>query len=170
MFTGQLLTLCVDKVKLHDGEFAKREIVKHAPAVVILALDHLNRVSLVEQYRYACEAITIEFPAGCINEGESPIEAAKREFREECGGFAKQWYEIHNMFPAVGFCNEILHFFLATDLSFENQSLDDDERIECHQWSLEQLHQAIVQKEIIDMKTVLGYYLCRDQLALRELL
>ena len=159
IYDGRVISVRRDKVRLADGRETEREIVDHCPAVVILALDNQQQVCLVKQYRKAVEDILIELPAGCVDPGEDYLLAAQRELKEECGCSAKKWTLLHSLYPTPGFCNEEYIFYLAEDISFGDQQLDEDEDVECFMWDFTTYKNAVSNHRIKDLKTVLGFYL-----------
>ena len=85
-YKGNIVSVRVDKVEVADGVFAVREVVEHVPAVCVLPMDSEGNVYLVRQYRHPIGDELLEAPAGCMEAGETPEEAALRELREETGG------------------------------------------------------------------------------------
>ena len=162
IYKGKIISVRCDKVKLSDGRISNREIVDHSPAVVIIAIDDQDRICFVKQYRKPVESVLIELPAGCVDADEDILAAAKRELKEECGCIAKQWTTLQRLYPTPGFCNEEYCFFLAEDISFGSQSLDEDEAVEFFRWDFDRYKKAILDNEIKDLKTVLGFYLVEN--------
>jgi len=158
-YKGRIVTVRKDTVLLDDGKTAKREIVEHAPAVVILPLQRPDTLFLVEQYRKPAESVLLELPAGIMDTGEHPLEAAKRELKEETGLEASEWIPLGEAYPSPGFCTEYMYFFLATDLKKGEHSLDEDERITCRSFSLAEFEDFIDKGAIKDAKTLVGYFL-----------
>lgn len=99
-----------------------------------------------------------EIPAGAANPGEDPLEGAARELREETGYRAAGLRRIASLYPTPGFCDEVMHFVLATELTAGEQSLDEDERIEVGVFSGDAAWRLVASGEIADMKTVLALY------------
>jgi ADP-ribose pyrophosphatase len=121
-FTGKLLSLRVDDVRMPDGAVAQREIVTHPGAVAIVALDEDGKIVLVNQYRPAIGAQLDELPAGLLDvEGESALEAAKRELAEEAHLRADEWNVLVDIHPSPGSTTEAVRVFLARDLSASDE-------------------------------------------------
>lgn len=160
IFNGRIVRLKIDTVELSDGTQSTREIVDHDPAVVILPVDHNGMMYLIRQYRKPIEEEMLEVPAGIVNPGEDFLEAAKRELKEETGFSASQWTYVGKAYPAPGFCNELLHFYIAEELTSGQTNFDEDERIELEPVPVETFYKWVTDGTIVDAKTMLmGLYL-----------
>lgn len=116
-FEGAVWDIRDDRVRYGDGEL-RRQYVDHTGAVAIVALDAQDRVLLIQQYRHPIRYRDWELPAGLLDvSGEEPLEAARRELAEEADIIAAAWEPLLSTFTTPGGSNEIVHFFLATDLS-----------------------------------------------------
>jgi ADP-ribose pyrophosphatase len=155
IYTGRVLNLRVDTVAGPQG-VTTREIVEHAPAVTILPYDSAATIYLIHQFRKAVDEVLIEAPAGCIDPGESPIDAAHRELKEETGFVAEKCTLMGEMYMAPGFCNEYMHIFLATDLTAGPTAFDDDETMTMAPYSLTEVRAMITNGRIKDAKTVIA--------------
>ena len=107
-FKGRLIS-----VRVVDTPLGRREIVEHPGAVAVLALDREGRVLVVRQRREAVGKSLWEIPAGKLEPGEAPEEAARRELQEETGLFAKTLVPLGAIYPTPGYSNELIHLFLA---------------------------------------------------------
>lgn len=121
---------------IYDGRIVRLEIldsryevVRHADAIAVLALNEQGEMLCVRQQRVAIGAVTLEVPAGLIEAGEDPAEAARREFQEEAG-FDADMEKLTFFYASPGFCDEGLHVFHATNLRESRLPMDDDEDIE----------------------------------------
>jgi 8-oxo-dGTP pyrophosphatase MutT (NUDIX family) len=157
---GRLSTVRVDEFRYADGSTSEREVVAHPGAVAVIAYD-ARHLYLVRQPREAVgEERLLELPAGKLDvEGESPLEAAKRELREEVGRTATEWRELKRFYSSPGFTDEEVWVFLATDLSDASVEHDAEERIEVVQHPLDELDAAI--DECADAKSLVGLLLFR---------
>lgn len=156
IFSGRLLKLRVDRVSLPDGRESTREIVEHAEAVAVIALDDNNQVWMVKQYRKPIEEVLLEIPAGLMEEGEEPLEAARRELAEETGLRAQKWEKVLSYYSAPGFSNEKLHIYLAQELTSGECNLDSDEFVEVEKVKLPILCQMLADGRIVDGKSIIG--------------
>jgi 8-oxo-dGTP pyrophosphatase MutT (NUDIX family) len=139
VYAGRIINLRVDEIGLPDGGSAIREVVDHPGAVVVVALDADGSVYLVEQYRHPIGRYLLELPAGCLEPGEEPLVAAKRELREEVGLVARDWALLGSFFSSPGFLNEELHAFLARGLVSVESQPDDDEDIHVLRYPLHEV-------------------------------
>lgn len=162
VYSGAVVSLRVDEVQTAKGTVT-REVVEHAGAVVMVALDDLGRVALARQYRHAVGKELLEFPAGGLEPGEDPWEAARRELKEETGLVAEEWAFLGSFFSSPGFLHEELHAFLARSLSLTDQELDEDEEIEVTWVSLDDLARGI--PPLSDAKTLATLVLLQRWLA-----
>ncbi|ADO57152.1 NUDIX domain-containing protein [Paenibacillus polymyxa] len=157
IFEGKVITVQVDTVELPDGSTGKREIVKHPGAVAVLAL-HEGKMLVVDQYRQAMGRCEVEIPAGKLERGEDPLEAAGRELREETGYTAKSLKLLHSFYTSPGFADEIIHLYVAEDLERGEMEPDEDEFLELFEVALEEAHTLIREGRISDAKTILAVY------------
>ena len=126
-FEGRVFTLTVDTVELENGRTSTREVVHHNGGACIAALTENDEVYLVRQFRYAFGQELWELPAGKLEKGEDPFEAAKRELGEECGLTAEHFVDLGPVYPTVGYCTEIIYCWAATGLTPCDMHLDEDE-------------------------------------------
>jgi ADP-ribose pyrophosphatase len=118
VYSGRVIGVRVDSVRMSDGTVADREIVEHPGAVVIVALDDAGRVVLVNQYRHAVGRRLDELPAGLLDvAGEVPLAAAGRELAEEAGLAAGRWDVLLDLNPSPGTSSEAVRVYLARELS-----------------------------------------------------
>ena len=116
-------------------------------------------VLLVEQFRYPMQQSLLELPAGRIDPGESPEETAARELVEEVGFRAGRLEKLAAFYTTPGFCNELLHLYLAGDLEPGQRAGDEDEELSVHRYSPKQLEKLIRRGKIVDAKTLIGLHL-----------
>lgn len=165
IYSGRVIKLRVDDVQLPDGRTTKREIVEHRGAVAIIAIDDSGNVILVRQFRKAVERQLLEIPAGTLEPDEAVDVCARRELEEETGFRARRWERLVSFYTAPGFCNELLHLFLASELSPGPARPESDEHFELVQLPLARCLELIESGDICDAKSIIGL-LC---LKVREL-
>lgn len=156
---NKLFTVVDEVAKDPDGFEIHRSIVRHPGSAVMLAVDDENRVLLVKQFRLPAGQELWELPAGRIDPGESAAETAKRELREETGYQAKEWTQLSSFWASPGYVDEKMNIFLAEGLMAGEQQPMEDERIEIAWYGKEELTQMIRRGEILDAKTMVGFFL-----------
>ena len=154
IFNGRILHVRRDTVWLPNGGEAFREVVDHPGGVCILALDSQNRALLVSQFRYPYEEVLRELPAGKLEYGEDPREAAIRELKEETGAVAGEFRSLGELYPSPGYCGEIIRMYLARDLTFGETHLDEDEFLDLERIPFDRLTEQVLSGEIRDAKTI----------------
>lgn len=154
-WTGRLIGVRVDEVRLASGRTARREVVEHPGAVGILAWDG-SRLALVRQWRHAAGDALLEIPAGTLEPGEEPRATAARELAEECGVAAAEWEAGPSFFTAPGFCTERLSLFLATELRPAEAAAPDDEELDLSWMTIGRAMAAVESGEIVDAKSIAG--------------
>lgn len=137
----------------------KRAIVQHGGSAVMMPVDDRGKILLVRQYRLPARGYLWELPAGRIDEGETALQAAKRELKEETGFGAKKWTKIATFYPSPGFLAEKMTIFLATGLKAGAATPMEDERIETGWFTPKEIEKLIEAGKVIDAKTMIG--LCR---------
>ena len=153
---GRIINLREDTVMTPSGREARREIVEHKGAVAIVPVLDDGRVVMVRQFRKPAEAALLEIPAGGLEAGEDPADCARRELSEECGLNAGRMEPLFSMYLAPGYSTELLHVFLADELTPTETHLDEDENVEVETFDLPALLQLIDDGDIRDAKTIAG--------------
>ena len=117
VFDGRVWDIRRDTFSL-DGETITREYVDHTGAVAVLAMDDRDRVLLIKQYRHPVRSRDWELPAGLLDfDGESPLDAAKRELAEEVDLVAEDWDLLSEFMSSPGGSNEVIRVYLARGVS-----------------------------------------------------
>jgi ADP-ribose pyrophosphatase len=154
VYNGPLLQVYVDDVQLPDGSRATRDWIKHPGASAIVPVFEDGTVMLLKQFRYPAREIFIEVPAGKLDEGESPDNAARRELTEESGLTCTNLQKTGVFYPAIGYADEIIHVFTAWGLTMKEQDVDDDEFVIPTRIRFADALRMIGSGEIIDGKTI----------------
>ncbi|HTZ04871.1 MAG TPA: NUDIX hydrolase [Gaiellaceae bacterium] len=152
VWQGRLLGVTVER---WGG--VEREIVEHPGAVAIVSVDTEGCVAFVRQLREATRRELLELPAGTREAGESPLETARRELREECGLTGGEWRELAAFWTAPGFCRETMHLFVAEGVERGEASPEADERLEVVRVPVPDLDARLGETE--DAKTLVGVLL-----------
>jgi ADP-ribose pyrophosphatase len=158
VYKCKLFRVTEDKaVDPKTGFEINRSVVRHNGSAVVLAV-HRRSILLVRQYRLPAEKSLWELPAGKVDEGETPMAAAKRELAEETGYTAENWSLLASFYASPGFVNERMHVYLATDLTEGKATPMDDERIEIAWFKRKEVALLIQNGKIEDAKTLIGFY------------
>jgi ADP-ribose pyrophosphatase len=156
VYTGKIIAVRHDTVRLPDGREATRDVVEHPGAVAVVPVTAAGEVVLVRQYRYPIARALLEVPAGKLDKGERPEDCARRELEEETGYKAGSLEHLATFFTAPGFTDEQMHLYVARDLSQTSQNTDQDEFIDIEYYTAAQIKKLLADKEIIDAKTLVG--------------
>jgi ADP-ribose pyrophosphatase len=156
VYRGKVVNLLVDTILLASGRTVIREVVQHPGGVVAVPIMDNGNLLLVRQYRYPLQKYILEFPAGKLDSNQSPLDTIRRELEEEAGYRATTWSHECSFYTSPGFSNELLHLFLARNLTPAAQRLEDGEHITVETYSLEQCLEKIKGGDIADGKTILG--------------
>lgn len=158
IYDGRIVDLRKEGFELPNGRVVHFEIVRHANAAAILAVDEQDRAILIRQYRQPLDEVIWEVPAGLLESDEEPLVCAKRELREETGYTAKEWTNLGDMLAAPGFCDEVIHLFLARGLELGEQELDENEVLQPQALPLEEVYEMARRGEISDGKSVAALF------------
>jgi ADP-ribose pyrophosphatase len=172
-----VFSVTTDEVEEPGGVRARRDVVRHAGSIVVLAIDDLAwggaakaarqgepRVLLERQYRHAAQSMMWELPAGRIDDGETALTAAKRELLEETGYSARQWKRILHFYVSPGFLDETMTIYLAQGLRAGEAQPEPDEKIAIEFFTLSEARRMALNGRIRDAKTIAGI-LCYAEMA-----
>jgi len=156
IYRNSLLSLSVEEALDPAGHRLVRAVVHHPGSAVIMPVDSRARILLVRQFRVPAKDYVWELPAGKVDPGETPLQAARRELKEETGFTARRWSKLASFYASPGFLAEKMNLYLAEDLRAGKAAPADDERIE-HRWfTWAELDRGIRTGRIIDAKTMIG--------------
>lgn len=153
IFDGRVVKLYKDSVELSTGQKTFREVVKHSGGVVILAFKG-DKILLVKQFRYPMKEVMLELPAGKLEQGEDPFEAAKRELEEETGYCANKWTDLGYVYTSPGYSDEKLYLYKAENLEFTHCHPDEGEIIQAFEYKYDDVLKMIDNGQINDAKTL----------------
>lgn len=169
VFRGRILTVRNDDALMPNGDIRNREVVEHPGGVCVLPITHDGSVLLVEQFRYPYMEDLLEAPAGKLEPGEDPFEAAKRELREETGMVATEYFTLGEDYPSPGYTNEIIRLYAARGLSDVGQDLDEDEFLNVKKVPFNEALNMIYENRLKDSKTVIALMKYNDLIHLGKL-
>ena len=158
VYHGKIIDLILERVALPNGTAAELEIVRHPGGAAVVALDRENCLCLLRQYRHAAGGWLWELPAGKLDGGEPPLAAARRELAEEAGLHAARWDSLGKIISSPGVFTEIVHLFLARDLTRVPMNPEPHELIEVHWIPFAEALTRARAEEITDAKTVAGLF------------
>jgi len=156
IYTGDLLHVFKDEIKLPDGRQSAREWIKHPGASAIVPVFTSGEVMMLRQYRYPVQEILWEVPAGKIDRDETHLQAAERELFEETGLKAGNLHYLGFCYPAVGYSNEAIHIYAATELQELKNDTDEDEFVIPQKILFKEAIAMIDKGEITDGKTIVS--------------
>jgi ADP-ribose pyrophosphatase len=159
VYSGRVVRLRVDDIKLPDGRQTIREVVEHSDCVAVIPLDADGNVLLVRQFRKPVEKDLLEIPAGCIDPGEEPVATVRREMREEIGYLPRKIERLGGFYASPGYCTEYLHLYLANDLVPDRLQAEDTDSIELVRVPLSWIAGLIASGDICDAKSIAGLLL-----------
>lgn len=164
IFSGKVFTVKTKQVILENGKEQQREVVLHNGGASILPVDDEGNVYLIRQYRIAFDEEVLEIPAGKLEKGEDPFEAAKRELSEETGFTAKHYFNLGEMWPTVGYCGEKIYIYLATGLTMGETHPDDDEFVTTVKMPFDEVYAMCMDGRIKDGKTLVAVLKAKELL------
>ena len=156
VFSGRLLHVYFDEVRLPNGKISTREWIKHPGASAVVPIFENGDVMLVKQFRYPMSQIFYEIPAGKIDPEETADATAKRELQEEAGLSCKSFAYLGRYYPGIGYSDEIIHLYTAWDIASFDQQVDDDEFVIKKRLPFEIAVDMVHNGEISDGKTMVA--------------
>jgi ADP-ribose pyrophosphatase len=160
-YQGPVFSVTTDQVEEPGGVCARRDVIRHSGSIVILAVNDAGHkddplVLLERQYRHAAQSMMWELPAGRIDDGETPLTAAKRELLEETGYSARHWKRVLHFYVSPGFLDETMTIYLARGLQAGEAQPEADEKITTRFFTLSEAKRMALHGRIRDAKTICG--------------
>ncbi len=164
IFHGRVFDLQVDEIEYDSGNKAIREVALHPGGSVIVPVKEDGKIIMVKQFRYPFQKFMLELPAGKLEKDEDPQNCAERELTEETGYSAKSISKLGAIATTPGFCTEILHIYLAENLTPGNHNREEGEYgMEMFEYTLDEIDEKITSGEIIDSKTICGIHYYKNK-------
>lgn len=154
VYDGKVVFVDYDDIETSDGHKSFREVIRHPGGVVIVAEKDENTILMVKQFRYPLKSVSLELPAGKLEYGENPNDAAPRELEEETGYIAKTWKSLGYIYTTPGICDEKLYLYHAKDLTYTKPNPDEGEIIQALEYNINDVFNMIKNGEINDSKTL----------------
>jgi len=164
VFRGNVLTLNLEQVQLPNGRVAELEIAHHPGGATVVAVDAEGRVCLLRQYRHAAGGWITELPAGKLDNHEPPLQCAQRELAEEAGMTATHWEYLGQFFSSPGVLTEVIHVYLARELTACAATPEDHEVFEASWVPLAEAVALATSGRLQDAKTIIGLAWARASL------
>ncbi len=159
VYSGAILALRLDQVRMPGGKIAEREVIEHHGAVAVAAVDEHGQLVLINQYRHPIGRRLLELPAGLLDkQGEDPLTAAMRELAEETGLAAREWSVLVDVALSPGFTDEALRIYFATDLYETDRPTPELEEADLSivRMPVDQAVRAALSGEIVNATAVAG--------------
>lgn len=161
VYQGRAFAVRCDHLRTPDGRTVKYDIIEHTGSVILIPVDAEGQMHFVRQYRHAAQIELLELPAGTLEPGEPPAEAAAREIREEIGMEAQRLVEIGAFYLAPGYSTELMHVFLANNLKRNPLEADADEFLSVEKIPVAEALRQAESGEMQDAKSLAALLLAR---------
>lgn len=156
IFHGRIIDLRIEQFEAPDGSTGQLEVARHPGGAAVVAINANHEVCMLRQFRHCAGGWIDELPAGKIDNKEPPESTASRELEEETGITAKRWQTLGKIVSTPGFCDEVIHLYLAQDLQQGEAQLEQGEFIQTYWLPFEQALSKAQNGEFTDAKTVIG--------------
>ncbi|OPX43640.1 ADP-ribose pyrophosphatase [Ruminiclostridium hungatei] len=165
IYKGNIIKVQNLTVSLPNGKEATRDIVLHPGASVVVPVNENGEIYMVRQFRKPLDFTTLELPAGKLDApGEDPKICAERELMEETGLRAENIEHLISIHTTPGFCNEVIHMYMATGLTQGESCTDEDEFLDVDKIHVSKLVDMILEHKITDAKTIIGVLLAERKI------
>ena len=162
VYSGRLLKIDRDRVRLPNGGTTDLEMVRHPGAAAVVPFVSDDEILMVRQFRYATGGFILEVPAGTLNPDEPPDACARREVEEEVGHRAAAMQKLGSIYTTPGFTDEVIHLYVARDLTPVPQRLDFDEVLTVERLPFRRALDLIRSGGIVDAKSICALMLARE--------
>ena len=156
IYQGKVIQLSVHDVELPNGKQCKLEVVSHPGGSAIVVVNERQEICLLEQYRYVTGGWMWELPAGKHEPGDVPEVTARKELQEEAGVTASQWQSLGKIYSSPGVFSEVIHLYLAQDLSADSIAHEAEEVIDIHWLPLQEACEWALNGKLTDAKTIIA--------------
>ncbi len=156
IYQNQWLRLREDQVITPTGVQGIYGVVEAKPALGIVPLTRDMKTYLVGQYRYTLDVYSWEIPEGGGADGETPLDGARRELREETGLLAGKWTDLGTAYTSNSFTNEVAYLYLAEDLRQDEARPDHTEALDIKKLPFEEAWEMVLKGEIKDAMAIIG--------------
>lgn len=158
LYLGRVIQLSLETVRLPGGRETELEIVRHPGGAAVVALDAQDRVCLLHQFRHAAGGYIWELPAGKIDNREPPLQTAQRELEEEAGCRAARWESLGDCVSSPGVLAEVIHLFLARDLTLVPPQAGPDEVFSVEWRPFDEVLHMVETGELRDCKSLAALF------------
>lgn len=162
-YVGKAVQVSVQAFDFPDGSRAEMEVVHHPGAAAIVAMNSVGEVCLLRRYRHVFGAWVWELSAGKRDRNEAPLMTAQRELAEEAGLAAREWQPLGEMWSSPGVFDEVVHLYLARELTQVPTGTEAHEFVGVHWLPLAQALALARTPEMVDAKTVMGLFRAATQ-------
>lgn len=158
IYRGRVIELTLDTVQLPNGVQAELEVIHHPGGAAVVAIDAAHRICLLKQFRHAAGGYILELPAGKIDNREPPLQTAQRELEEEAGHRAARWDSLGHYVSSPGVFTEVVHLYLARDLTPATARPEQHEVFEVHWTAMREALEMATNGKISDGKSLVAIF------------
>jgi|SaaInl3SG_22_DNA_1037383.scaffolds.fasta_scaffold05010_4 ADP-ribose pyrophosphatase len=157
VYQSNFLRIEEDTVITSENIETKRIVIRHPGASAILPITNDHKIVLIKQFRYPIDAVTIEVPAGKLEEHEDPILCASRECEEEAHVIPEKIEHVMSIHNCLGYSDEVIHLYLGYGCKHSDDPLpkDIDEAFEILYYTKKEVQALLDHHVITDAKTII---------------
>lgn len=164
IYRGRIFNFVTEALTLPNGRDTEMAFIRHPGSTAVVPLLDDLTVVMELQYRHPAGEYLLEIPAGTLTSGESPLDCARRELKEETGFEAEEWVKLGKIHIIPAYSDEVIHVYIARGLTLSRQDLDDDEIIEVVNYPFKQALRLVDEGRITDALTVLSLQMAWNRL------